>query len=128
MNPFGDLRSPQAVHVTIVSQLIENLNSGAGNKGGMKGAVARAEENIITLNTPACLRLGWDVWPFAVDSYGRFGERPSRLVGLLANNISIEDNSTNSLCQLVPFMYDSIQIALKREKPSGGVADDSPDG
>jgi hypothetical protein len=55
MNPFGDLRSPQAVDVTIVSLLtIENLNSGAGNKGDMKGAVARAEEKKITLNTPAC--------------------------------------------------------------------------
>ena len=54
MNPFGDLRSPQAVDVTIVSPLtIENLKSGAGNKGGMKGAVARAEEKKITLNSPA---------------------------------------------------------------------------
>ena len=117
MNPFGDLRSPQAVDVTIVSPLtIENLNSGAGNKGGMKGAVARAEEKKITLNTPACSRLGWDVWPFAVDSYGCFGEQASRLVGLLAKNISIEENNSNSLCQLVPFIYGSIQIALKREQ------------
>jgi len=117
MNPVGDLRSPQAVDVTIVSPLtIENLNSGAGNKGGMKGAVARAEEKKITLNTPACSRLGWDVWPFAVDSYGCFGEQASRLVGLLAKYISIEENNSKSLCQLVPFIYGSIQIALKREQ------------
>ncbi len=51
MNPFGDL---QAVDVTIVSPLtIENLNSEAGNKRGMKGAVARAEEKKITLNVLA---------------------------------------------------------------------------
>jgi hypothetical protein len=55
--------------------IIENLNSEAGNKGGMKGAVARAEEKKITLNTPACSRLGWYVWPFALDSYGCFGEK-----------------------------------------------------
>jgi hypothetical protein len=54
-NPFGDLRSPQAVDVTIVSSLtIENLKSGAGNKGGMKVAgppVGGTEENNC-LNTP----------------------------------------------------------------------------
>ncbi len=57
----------------------------------MKGAVARAEEKKIALNTPASSRLGWDVWPFAKDSYECFGERASRLVGLLAKNISIEE-------------------------------------
>jgi hypothetical protein len=81
MQPFGDLRSPQAIYVTIVSPLtIENLNSGAGNKGGMKGAATRAEEKKITLNAPTCSRLSWDVWHFAMDSYGCFGEMAGRLV------------------------------------------------
>jgi hypothetical protein len=61
--------------------------------GGMKGAVARAEDRKITLTTHACLRLGWDVWPCAVDSYRCFGEKASRLVDLLAKNISIEENT-----------------------------------
>jgi hypothetical protein len=51
-----------------------------------------------------------------VDSYGCFGERASRLVGLLAKNFSTEENTSNSLCQLVPFIYGSIQITLKREQ------------
>jgi hypothetical protein len=81
--------------------------------GGIKGAVARAEDRKITFNTPACSRL---VWPFAVDSYGCFGEKASRLVGLLAKNISIEENTSHPLCQLVPFIYGSIKIALKTEQ------------
>jgi len=111
MQPFGDLRSPQAVDVTIVSPLtIENLKSGAVNMGGMK--VLYLEPRI----GKSPLRLGWDVWPFAVDSYGCFGEKANRLVGLLAKNISIEENTAHPLCQLVPFIYGSIQIALKREQ------------
>jgi hypothetical protein len=56
------------------------------------------------------------VWPFAVDSYGCFGKKASRLVGMLAKNISIEENTAHPLYQLVPFIYGSIQIALKREQ------------
>jgi hypothetical protein len=116
MKPFGDLRSPQAVDVTIVSPLsIENLNSGARNKGGMKGAVARAEEKKIVLNTRAFSRLGWDVWPL-LRLLWILRRTATLLVGLLARNISIEENTSNSLCQLVTFIYGSIQIALKREQ------------
>jgi hypothetical protein len=47
IHTFGHLRSPQEVNVTIVSPLtittIENVNSGAGIKKGMKGAVTIAE-------------------------------------------------------------------------------------
>jgi hypothetical protein len=128
MNPFGDLRSPQAVDVTIVSPLsIENLNSGARNKGG---AVARAEEKKKTLNSPACSKLGWDVRPFAVDSYGCFGEKASRLVGLLAKNISIEENTQTHSVNLFPSSMTVFRLHLSenRVKPSWDVANNSPDG
>jgi hypothetical protein len=93
----------------------------------MNNAVARAKQKKITHNTPACTRLGWDVWPFAIDSNGCFGEKAaSKLIGLSAKTSGpTEENTSNPLCQLVPYIYGSIQMALKREQAKAILANDS---
>jgi len=90
------LNTAAAIDVTVVSPFALS-NLGAGNLGGVHGAVARAEAKKMAENGPKCRELGWKCSPFGVDTFGCWGNSARSVIDTIAGRLAVQTRVPRAL-------------------------------
>ena len=107
------LNRPAALDVTVVSPFASNLVNGAGDLGGVFGAVKAAEKRKRITNLAKCRALGWECIPLAVDIYGCWGKSAHMAFSVIADRMAANMNIRRGEAQRT--IYGVLNMILMRQ-------------